>query len=83
MLTPDQAIAIYMAKLNLAPSDPSNIGSTLRGLSLCVSKQFGVSPRAIRDIWNRRSWGHTTFDLWDQEKKSVTARESFSSQVLV
>ena len=32
-----------------------------------VSKLFGVSPRAIRDIWNRRTWAYVTKRLWSLE----------------
>ena len=28
---------------------------------------FGVSPKAVRDIWNRRTWRRATRPLWTPE----------------
>jgi hypothetical protein len=30
------------------------------GNSQLLSKWFGVSPKAVRDVWNRRTWAHAT-----------------------
>ncbi len=32
--------------------------------SVVVSKIFGVSPKAVRDIWNQRTWRHSTSPLF-------------------
>ncbi len=45
----------------------SMLKHAIRGMSIPVSKMFGISPRAIRDIWNRRTWEHATADLWELE----------------
>jgi hypothetical protein len=51
-------------------------------MSIPVSKMFGVSPRAIRDIWNRRTWEHATADLWGLEA-FVEESEASSNEVLL
>jgi uncharacterized protein YjcR len=52
----------------------SNVASTSNLLGHEVSKsvllaaQYGVSPKTIRDIWNRKSWARITADLFEREK---------------
>ncbi|EKX37487.1 hypothetical protein GUITHDRAFT_116295 [Guillardia theta CCMP2712] len=36
--------------------------------STLVAQEYGVSPKAIRDIWNRRTWSYATYDLWTAEE---------------
>jgi len=48
-LTPDQAISIFNPRKT----------KTKRTASL-LSTKYGVSSKAIRDIFTRRSWGHCT-----------------------
>ena len=86
MLTPQQAIEIYNIKLNWASQNGERITEVrmrigMRGISVPIAKQFGVSARAIRDIWNRRAWGHTTFSLWDQEAAFIGIDEPSSDPV--
>jgi hypothetical protein len=35
--------------------------------SVLVSMHFGVSPKTIRDVWNRRTWRCSTGKLWQHE----------------
>ena len=36
--------------------------------SVLVSRMFGISPKAVRDIWNQRTWRHVTQSLpWTPE----------------
>ena len=39
----------------------------MRGKSGFFSKLYGVSPRTIRDIWNRKSWAYATNLIWQEE----------------
>ena len=32
-----------------------------------LAKTYGVTVRAVQDIWNRRSWAFATSHLWQQE----------------
>eukprot|EP00960_Hanusia_phi_P066458 766401-Hanusia_phi.AAC.2 len=34
-----------------------------------VAKDFGVTAKAIRDIWNRRTWWNVTQVLWTEEER--------------
>ena len=52
-LTPTQAFQIYMLK-----PDSNSIYKNPKGesKSRSLATKFGVSPKAIRDIWNHRTW---------------------------
>ena len=40
------------------------LNSRTRGLSSRLAKKYGVSPKTIRDIWNRTSWTESTSKYW-------------------
>ncbi len=73
MLTEDQAVEIYKLKLLLHAVAQSNKDESrpteilLRRESEILAKRYGLTIRAIRDIWNRRSWAYATHHLWTQE----------------
>ncbi len=83
-LNEDQAMQIYMHKLASILSyelDPTR-ERPLRGQSTSLAIRYGVSPKAIRDIWNRRTWAHATIHLWSLEDPDIgevhaTGPESF------
>ena len=78
MLTAIHAVEIYTMKLKWASQHSvCNLKHTMRGMSIPVSKMFGVSPRAIRDIWNQRTWEYVTADLWDQDETEASSNEVF------
>ena len=58
-----------------------------RGTSVLISSAFGVSPKTVRDIWNRRSWSRSTCKYWAFEGQSKgnhatsTSAESFSEVI--
>jgi hypothetical protein len=60
----------------------SNTASTpnLLGLevsnSVLLAAQYGVSPKTIRDIWNRKTWAHTTADIFEIEKSQTINRSN-------
>ena len=74
ILTEQQAIEIYRTKIVLMETIQSD--KTLKNAhSTCSSseradlaKLYGVTSRAIRDIWGRRSWQYATRHLWPQDK---------------
>eukprot|EP00287_Rhodomonas_sp_CCMP768_P013124 CAMPEP_0196748206 /NCGR_PEP_ID=MMETSP1091-20130531/72716_1 /TAXON_ID=302021 /ORGANISM="Rhodomonas sp., Strain CCMP768" /LENGTH=220 /DNA_ID=CAMNT_0042095481 /DNA_START=10 /DNA_END=672 /DNA_ORIENTATION=+ len=39
---------------------------SLSSASIIISRVFSISPKAIRDIWNRRTWIQATKHLWDE-----------------
>ena len=42
---------------------------SLHSASVVFAKRYGVSPKAIRDIWSGRSWLEATFSLWNAEQR--------------
>ncbi len=68
MLKEQQVVEIYMAKLALQAQRRENATDTnIKGQSFRVSVMYGVTSRAIRDIWNRQSWAYATRHLWHLE----------------
>lgn len=60
LLTEADAIQIYLCRP--AKSSRSYSGKAATQLA----EQFNVSPKAIRDIWNRRTWAPETRHLWNE-----------------
>jgi len=56
------AVEIYEHRVLAEGKGPGkNAGGVRRrSPSAALAKQYGVSPKAIRDIWNRRTWGFIT-----------------------
>ena len=52
----DDAVAIFRAKYD-------RIGSRDQ-LSTKLSEEYKITPRAVRDIWNLRTWKHATMPFW-------------------
>ena len=52
-LTPDQAIYIFLQK----ETKSSRTAALL-------AAEYGVTPKAIRDIWSHRTWAHSTRPHW-------------------
>ena len=50
------------------------------GRSSMLAKKYGVSPKAIRDIWNRRTWQNGTRHLWaENDKPMIRSKKSVPS----
>jgi hypothetical protein len=69
LLNQHVAVQIYQHKLSLIQpkcfkSCLLSDASRMRGASAKLSRQYGVSPKAIRDIWNHKSWVKATIHLW-------------------
>ena len=62
-ITAKHARAIYIVKTN---------GKTPRDARR-LAVQYGVTPKAVRDIWNHRTWKHATVSLWplDEANKYI------------
>ena len=75
VLSSPQVIEIYKHKLRLLrpstfESCLQSAESRIKGQSVPVANLFGVSPKTVRDIWNRRTWAYATNFLWAQEEIS-------------
>jgi hypothetical protein len=70
ILTEQQAVEICKMK----PAVPVT-GNLLRGesRSRIIAEHFGVSPKTVRDIWNRKTWVSTTMHLFEAKPLEVTA----------
>jgi hypothetical protein len=55
VLGPDAVISIFRAK---------NEGGVRDGLVADLADRHGITQRAIRDIWNLRTWADTTRPFW-------------------
>jgi hypothetical protein len=70
------AIEIYKHKY----LDGFDIDPLIAGNATKVAEMFNVSPKTIRDIWNRRTWIPETQHLWmADDKPSIRKRRSGSS----
>ena len=73
VLTKHQAVEIFSLRgLSLIPQ--ASYGDfAISSRSVIVSRLFGVSPKAVRDIWNKRTWRHSTSPLSPEtERTSLT-----------
>ncbi len=58
ILTAEHARTIYL--LRSATTAEDTVANSVAGKSSLVAEMFGVSPKTIRDVWNRRSWVQVT-----------------------
>jgi hypothetical protein len=74
-LTEEQAMEIYMHKVASISSGQYSTSPinelAMKGQSAPLAKQYGVSPKTIRDIWNRRTWAYVTIQLWCLEQPDI------------
>jgi hypothetical protein len=68
-LTEDDVIAIFSAG-NFRPGS-STVKLWARGQILALSRIFKVTPKTIRDIWNRRTWRGVTSRLILKSQQAV------------
>ena len=66
VLTNQQAAEIFQLRINTGVLDSSR-QHLFTSRSAQVSKMYGVSPKAVRDIWNMRTWRHATKHLWTEQ----------------
>jgi hypothetical protein len=70
ILSKELAVEIY--KRNIVHADGSGQStnssseSKLLGRSSVVASMYNISPKTVRDIWNRVTWKHATCHLWTE-----------------
>jgi hypothetical protein len=86
ILNREKAVEIYRLMTTLV--EPKSYSATLdsskiniRGMSSKVAVHYGVSPKAIRDIWNRKSWAHATGDLCDNNRRKTEIPQNTQQMV--
>ena len=66
VLSRDTIVEIYKLR--------SNDKKFKTAASASVGLKYGVTAKAIRDIWNRRTWWNVTEALWTEEEREDYAR---------
>ena len=56
---------------------------TKKGQSIPVSLLFNVSPKTVRDIWNRKTWPNATCSLWSQSEVVLSSQHLQSLSTLL
>jgi len=56
------AVAIYLQK---SSKDRD------RGTAAQCAKQYGITAKAVRDVWNHRTWANQTFRYWTEQERFV------------
>jgi hypothetical protein len=57
-------------------STPNVLGQEVSN-SVLLAAQYGVSPKTIRDIWNRKTWISATADLYAKEQTQTINLANF------
>jgi hypothetical protein len=70
VLTQEQAVEIYLIRkaMRLREDQPTQ----QKYLTVGLAKKHNVSPKAIRDIWNRRTWTQETEHLWERNDRPMS-----------
>ena len=81
VLSNTEAMEIYKCKLRLCA--PKSFKDSLqsaqlrfRGQSAVIASRFGVSPKTVRDIWNRKTWSKITDEINSSETQEISAPEA-------
>ena len=64
-LTAHDAIDIYLAKALRSARDSS---------TSVLSKRYNITMKAVRDVWNLRTWAWATMPFWTQRPREVLAQ---------
>ena len=67
LLTDDQAAEIFNLRVTVGQDTSIAQHRFFTSRSIAVSQMYGVSPKAVRDIWNKRTWRHATRSLWTED----------------
>ena len=75
VLTKQQATKIYMIG---QAARHCGLDPLYGGQSAKIAKMYCVSPKTIRDIWNRRTWQNETRHLWAETDKPMIRYKKFA-----
>ena len=71
MLSEGEVVEIYKLKISILNQlfccEDGACNKWIRGKSIPIAARYRVSSRAIRDIWNRKTWAYATQYLWSLE----------------
>jgi hypothetical protein len=72
LLTEREAVEIYLCRKKSSSGHKVSTNA--------LANKYNVSPKAIRDIWNRRTWAPETRHLWtDGERPMIREKKSKTS----
>eukprot|EP00292_Cryptomonas_paramecium_P019813 CAMPEP_0113697684 /NCGR_PEP_ID=MMETSP0038_2-20120614/22272_1 /TAXON_ID=2898 /ORGANISM="Cryptomonas paramecium" /LENGTH=120 /DNA_ID=CAMNT_0000620725 /DNA_START=115 /DNA_END=474 /DNA_ORIENTATION=+ /assembly_acc=CAM_ASM_000170 len=77
ILNAAQARSIYLLRSTASASPEMH---SVAGKSTIVAELYRVSPKTIRDIWNRKTWTQVTRQLWTPEEATQYAREHMTPE---
>jgi hypothetical protein len=63
VLTKEEAVRIFQLRQVPSGCDPARVIK-----ASAVAKKYNVSPKTVRDIWNRRTWTVETRHLWTSDQ---------------
>ena len=70
LLSEKDAIEIYQYR-KAAVNSSAMRDACLHGKSSAVAEKYKISPKTVRDIWNRRTWIQETRHLWSEDEKPM------------
>jgi hypothetical protein len=76
-LTNQQVIEIFGLRQPKCENSGSSSHFTLTSRSKEISRKFGVSPKAVRDIWNRRTWCILTSVMFPDSNTNLSETLTF------
>lgn len=79
ILSKQQAINIYSMRSPDTTSDPAL--QVVAGKSSMVAEMYSVSPKTIRDIWNRKTWTQVTRGMWTEKEAEDYAIEQAQAKL--
>lgn len=68
VLDAEDAIEIYRVKTQKTPRDSARLAAI-----------YGITPKAVRDIWNHRTWSNATMVLWTREEAQAYLKDRLCS----
>jgi hypothetical protein len=69
ILTEKQAAEIYQYRISNSRFSPL-------GSATIIARKYNVSPKTVRDIWNRRTWTQETRHLWSEDQQAMVRRDN-------
>ncbi len=79
-LTNQQVIEIFGLRQSKCEISDSSSHFTLTSRSKEISRKFGVSPKAVRDIWNRRTWCTVTSVTFPDANTNLSETMTFPEE---
>ena len=70
-LTAHDAIDIYLAKASRSARD---------SLTSVLSKRYNITMKAVRDVWNLRTWAWATMPFWTRSDLEKFLRKHLCAQ---